>query len=99
MSELSKAVLHRFSTKYIWWKTPEQAAAHPDYILTQVMNIGEYQDVQWLVHHIDKTMLCKILKEAEVGRFTERSWHYWHYRLQLASDENQIPPLPTRKLA
>lgn len=94
---LDSDLLKRLARKYIWWKPPEEAVARPERIVAQVMNIGDYEDVQRLVHEAGLTYLCEVLTHAEVGQFDARSWTYWHYRLGL-SDLGEVPALPQRKL-
>jgi len=38
--------IHKMAKKYIWWQTPDQAAARPERVIAQVMNIGGFSDVQ-----------------------------------------------------
>jgi hypothetical protein len=91
-------LLEKFARKYIWWKTPKDAIARPERIVAQVMNIGDYDDVQSLVHQAGVPYLCEVLTHAEAGQFDARSWTYWHYRLGL-SDPGKVPPLPERRFA
>lgn len=95
---LNADLLQRFARKYIWWKTPEQAAAHPNRIVAQVMNIGDYEDVQSLVRDAGVPYLREIVLHAEAGQFDARSWTYWHYRLGL-SNPGEVPALPQRRFA
>ena len=90
--------LKRLAGKYIWWKTPAEAVALPERVIAQVMNIGDYADVQMLAAQIGDETLRDVLAHAEAGQFSERSWAYWHYRLGLASVD-QVPALPVRKFA
>lgn len=96
MHQSNVACLVDFAKKYIWWKSPAEAMRYPERIIAQVMNIGDYDDVQLLVKFIGEERLKEILKTAEVGQFNEKSWHYWHYRLYLASI-GQIPPFPQNR--
>lgn len=84
--------------KYVWWKTPDEAMIFPDRLIAQVMNIGDYADVQALVDQVGDDRLRHVLTHAESGQFSERSWVYWHYRLGLA-DVDRVPSMPPRKLA
>lgn len=95
---LDAELLQRFARKYIWWKKPEEAAAQPRRVVAQVMNIGDYDDVQILVHQAGIQYLREVLARAEAGQFDARSWTYWHYRLDL-SNPGEVPPLPERRLA
>ena len=97
MLPANRALFRRLAGKYIWWKSPAQALRRPERIAAQVMNIGDYDDVQDLVCATDKAFLQGVLRNAEIGQFNARSWHYWHYRLDLA-DLGQVPALPLRKL-
>ena len=40
----------QLASKYIWWKTPDDSVAMPERVMAQVMNMGDYADVQALVH-------------------------------------------------
>lgn len=83
--------------KYIWWKSPEDAAAQPERVIAQVMNIGDFEDIQRLEALAGPEMLTRILAHAEIGQFTPRSWSYWHYRLGIAGLD-EVPALPSRRL-
>jgi hypothetical protein len=90
--------LKRLARKYIWWKTPDEAVALPERVIAQVMNIGDYADVQTLVHQLGDDILRDVLIHAQAGQFGERSWTYWNYRLDLASIDH-VPPMPARRFA
>ena len=96
MAQLDQEALRRFASKYIWWKTPDEAAAMPERVVAQVMNIGDYDDVQVLVNQVGDAYLRDVLTHAEIGQFNPRSWVYWHYRLGLAS-LGHVPAMPMRK--
>jgi len=91
------ALMRRMAGKYIWWKTPDEALERPERVIAQVMNIGDYEDVQALAEHVGDDVLRDVLTHADAGWFNERSWHYWHYRLGLAELE-QVPPMPSRQI-
>lgn len=92
-SELS--LLIRLASKYIWWQTAEEAVSMPERVIAQVMNIGDYRDVQALAEEIGDLRLQAVLKKAEAGQFSPRSWAYWHYRLKAAAF-GEVPELPKR---
>lgn len=87
-----------FARKYIWWTTPEVAISMPKRVAAQVMNLGDYDDVLALVALIGENYLREVLRTAEIGQFSPRSWAYWHYRLGLALP-NQVPAMPIRAVA
>ena len=92
----SDAIVSR-ARKYIWWKTPEEAALQPEQVIAQVMAIGDYADVQALASLVGDAALADVLTHATAGQFDPRSWTYWHYRLGLAAP-GQVPPLPARNV-
>ena len=96
MIHIDKDLLKPLASKYIWWKTPDEAVSMPERIIAQVMNIGDYADVQMLVAQVGEDVLRKVLSHAEAGQFNERSWAYWHYRLGLA-EVDCVPALPVRR--
>lgn len=98
LPSIDRSILKRMASKYIWWKTPDDAADMPGRVIAQVMNIGDYADVQYLANTLGDGALCEVLTHAEAGQFTARSWGYWHYRLGLASLGN-VPPVPTRRFS
>jgi hypothetical protein len=88
--------LKYFARKYIWWQTPHGADTSPHRIISQVMNLGTFEDAQSLLHAVGEAEFKKALREAGPGEFSERSWHYWHLVLGITS-LNAIPPLPIRR--
>jgi len=84
--------------KYIWWMPPEVAVTMPDRLIAQVMNLGDFDDVQVLATLAGESTLRRVLTQAEIGQFTPRSWAYWHYRLGLA-EPGQVPAMPRRIVA
>ena len=95
MDPIDHELLKLLASKYIWWKTPEEAIATPERVMAQVMNIGDFDDIQALARMVGDEMLRQVLTHAEAGQFDPRSWAYWHYRLGLA-DLERVPPLPRR---
>ncbi|MBP1153135.1 hypothetical protein [Methylocaldum sp. RMAD-M] len=67
------ALMRRMAGKYIWWKTPDEALERPERVIAQVMDIGDYEDVQALAEHVGDDALRDVLTHAEAGWFNERS--------------------------
>jgi len=97
MLPVDPSKLKPFAQKYVWWKTADEAVEMPERVAAQVMNIGDYDDVQALVRLVGDDYLRGVLRNAEIGQFNARSWHYWHYRLRMA-ELGEVPPLPSRRL-
>lgn len=89
--------LEPFARRYIWWESPAEAMVFPERIIAQVMNIGDFDDVQALAKQVGDDVLRHVLLHAEAGQFNARSWSYWHYRLGLA-ELDRVPPMPVRKV-
>ena len=87
--------LEIWARKYVWWKTPEEALAAPERVMAQVMNIGDFADMQALAAEAGDDVLRQVLRHAQAGQFDARSWAYWHFRLGLA-EVGRPPPLPVR---
>lgn len=98
MKQVDRETLKQFAAKYVWWKTPEVAVRQPERVVAQVMNIGDYDDVQLLAAHVGDDYLHEVLTRAEIGQFNARSWAYWHYRLGLAKP-GRVPAMPRRRTA
>ena len=95
--DFNRDALMRLANKYIWWKAPDEAVAMPERIIAQVMDIGDYADVQDLANQVGDDVLRDVLTHAEIGQFSERSWAYWHYRLGLVTADH-VPSMPVRNL-
>lgn len=95
MTMIDPDVLEPWARKYIWWDTPEHAAQRPMRVIAQVMDIGDYNDVQTLIAQVGEPAFRQAIEQAEPGQFHERSWAYWHHRLGLAP-LGRIPPAPQR---
>ena len=84
--------------KYIWWKSPEAALQHPKLIISKVMDIGDYHDVQKLAGFYSDDYLHIIVQTSAPGAFSPRSWAYWNYRLGLAKP-GHLPAPPVRQFS
>lgn len=98
VSPVDEEIIRRLARKYVWWKTPDEAAHSPERVIAQVMNVGDYGDVQALASQVGDAVLADVLVHAQAGEFSPRSWVYWHYRLGLASFGN-VPAMPSRRVA
>jgi hypothetical protein len=98
VEQIDRNALKQLASKYVWWKTPDEAVEMPDRVIAQVMNIGDYADVQQLVHQVGDDVLRSVIAQAQAGQFGQRSWAYWNYRLGLASVDH-LPPMPVRRFS
>jgi hypothetical protein len=98
MPSFDQNILKRYARRYIWWESPDLAAEQPQRVVARVMNIGDFDDVLAIAADVGDDYLREVLTHAEVGQFNDRSWHYWHYRLGLATKPGDVPAQPMRKL-
>ena len=97
MTNSNIILLKTCAAKYLWWMTPDEALKHPDRIVIQVMNLGDFADVTAVLDTFGEEKARELLIHAEAGQFYPRSWHYWHYRLGI-SDAGCVPPMPVRRV-
>ena len=81
------------ASKYVWWQAPRLTLADPRLLIAQVMTLGTLDDVRWLIGQVPADALRRVLRKPPIGIFNERSWRFWHLRL----DCRPIPPLPVRQ--
>ncbi len=98
MTASDHSLLLKMASTYIWWLTPNEAVISPQRIIAQVMNIGDYADAQSMAVRLGDESLRDAIAHAQAGQFSPKSWHYWHYRLDLA-ELGQVPELPIRRFA
>jgi hypothetical protein len=92
---VNRALLTSLAAKYIWWKTPDAAMEQPQRVAAQVMELGDWDDVVALTESEGDDFLRDVLRHAQPGQLSERSWRYWNYRLGLAAP-GEKPPTPRR---
>jgi hypothetical protein len=95
---LERGDLERLARKYLWWMKPQQVMKDPDRLIAQVMSLGTFDDARLVETTFGKERLRRALRGAAPGLFDEKSWAYWHYRLDLA-EPDRVPPLPRRQVA
>ncbi len=93
-SSQSSLVLKQLARRYVWWNTPEWALKHVNILLANIMNLGNWDDIQLLRKTMGDEALKQVLRRAPAGYFNYRSWDYWHIKFGI----RPIPPLPKRKL-
>lgn len=95
--ESADAILARLERKYFWWQTPKRSRRPARRVLAQVMNIGDFDDVQDAVQALGLDPFADVLRAAEPGWLNRRSWAYWHYRCNVTSPALEPPPMPRRR--
>ena len=88
------AQLDRLAKRYVWWQSQTWAYQHPEIFLSNVMNLGCWDDIQILRQVVGDHVLKEVLFHAPAGYFHYRSWDYWHVKFGI----EPIPPLPKRNI-
>lgn len=86
-------LLDKLASRYVWWDSTAWAYSHPEVFLSNVMNLGNWDDIQSLRKAVNNKILKQVLRNAPAGYFNYRSWDYWHAKLGVKS----VPVLPKRK--
>lgn len=93
MNALNPNKFATLAKRYVWWENVEWACAHPTVLLSNIMNLGDWDAWVEMRQLIDETILKEVLRNPPPGYFTQRSWDYWNYEFGI----NPIPPLPKRE--
>ena len=71
MGQINQDALKHLAGKYVWWKTPDEAIAMPERVIAQVMNIGDYADVQALAKQVGDDVLREVEDDIRAGRLRD----------------------------
>jgi hypothetical protein len=88
-------IVRTLTARYIWWKGPDVA---PERALAQVMELGEWRDVRLIERTFGAEALRRVVRPAQPGWFSPRSWRFWHTRLGLIDPLATPPDLPRRHI-
>ena|SRR5436189_1804299 len=93
---VSTTILAEFARKYLWWEPIGGEPFSEARIIAQTMNLGTYDDLLLLEQTFGKSRLVEIMRHAEPGWLSDRSWEFWRGRLSFATGE-AIPKEPPRR--
>ena len=91
----SEKEIEALGRKYFWWDAV--AGKHsPDRIIAQITNLGTYDDLQLLERMLDRSRLIEVMRNAQPGWFSHRSWEFWRSRLMHRTGASIPDTPPTR---
>jgi hypothetical protein len=85
--------LEQVAARVIWWQSPELSVKDSKRLITQIMEYGNLEDVQAMLHFFSREEIIDALDTPLPGIFTIKSWNFWHVYFG-----KSVPPLPERKL-
>jgi hypothetical protein len=80
----------------MWWPVASPSGHREDRIIAQVMDIGTYEDILRLEAAVGRERLAQVMRQAEPGWISARSWDFWRGRL-LAQAGLQTPEHPPKR--
>ncbi|MGO4716342.1 hypothetical protein [Bradyrhizobium sp. 2TAF24] len=86
------------SRKYIWWEPVNGSSHSDDRVIAQAMNLATFEDVVRLEQIIGRDRLVDLMRRAEPGWFSERSWEFWRGRLSFSTGGSIANEPPRRAL-
>lgn len=95
-SEAPGDVIASLGAKYMWWPAAKPSGHREARIIAQVMDIGTYDDILRLEAALGRERLAEVMREAQPGWISARSWDFWRGRL-LAQAGLQAPEHPPKR--
>lgn len=71
-------LLAGLTEKYLWWESSNGSAPPVRRLVAQIMNLGEFGDVQHVEAALGTDVFRDAIEHAEPGWFNLRSWSYWN---------------------
>ncbi|MFL5121834.1 MAG: hypothetical protein ACJ8C8_15410, partial [Microvirga sp.] len=88
-------LIETLGRKYMWWPPTGDRPHPPARIIAQVMNLGTYDDIRRLESAVPPERLAEVMRDAQPGWFSARSWEFWRGRLSACG--LTVPDEPPRR--
>jgi hypothetical protein len=95
---LSATLISELEKKYFWWEPVGEEPRTEERILAQAMDLADFKDIRRLETVIGPARLADVMKHAQPGWISERSWDLWRGRLSLATRHTILEGPPRRSL-
>jgi hypothetical protein len=82
--------------KYFWWGPVGAQPRTQDRILAQAMDLASFSDIRRLETVVGTVRLVEVMRQAQPGWLSARSWELWRGRLSLATGQ-RLPEEPPRR--
>ena len=94
--DLPPGFLSELERKYFWWEPTTPASRSPARILAQAMDLAGFDDIRRLETVVGPECLVQVMRLAQPGWLSPRSWELWRGRLSLATGQS-LPDEPPRR--
>jgi len=89
-------LISELEKKYFWWEPIGSQPRMQDRILAQAMDLATFVDIRRLETVVGGDRLIEVMRRAQPGWLSERSWELWRGRLSLATGQ-VLPEEPPRR--
>lgn len=94
--DLPAGFVSELERKYFWWEPVGSEPRSQDRILAQSMDLANFADIRRLETDVGPDRLIEVMRHAQPGWLSERSWEFWRGRLSAATGRT-IPDQPPRR--
>ena len=98
LAGLPADLISELERKYFWWEPVGAQPRSALRILAQAMDQADFADMRRLETLVGVRRLADVMRQAEPGWFSGRSWELWRGRLSLAIGEAIAEEPPRRSL-
>jgi hypothetical protein len=84
--------------KYFWWEPVDLQPRSEIRILAQAMDQASFTDIRRLEIVVGPQHLIEVMRRAEPGWLSDRSWELWRGRLALSTRQSIAKGPPRRSL-
>jgi len=95
-ANLPADLLSELENKFFWWDPVGSQPRSPERIVAQAMDLAGFADVRRLETLLGPARLADVMRHAQPGWLSDRSWELWRGRLSLATGQ-AIPEEPPRR--
>lgn len=93
---LPPGFLSELERKYFWWQPVVPMPRSEERIIAQAMDLAGFADIRRIETVVGPHRLVEVMRQAQPGWISDRSWELWRGRLGLATGE-RLPEDPPRR--
>jgi|SRR5215467_14717071 hypothetical protein len=94
--DIAGCLIAEFERKYLWWEPAGEEPHSVCRIVAQAMNFGTFDDIRRLEKTLGFHRLADVMRQAEPGWISDRSWEFWRGRLSRALEHAMPAEAPQR---